>query len=127
MMTSRQRPLARLIPFVAFSVIAISALHAIAPPVPASADPPLGPLSAEGGENPVNKKRYSHEDSRAAVPSVIRELRKPIKKGDPTIMLGGQQPFFRQSPRIKIPQHSSQASPMQTKSPDAPALPSSLR
>ena len=39
MMTSRQRALARLIPFVAFSVIAISALHAIATPVPASADP----------------------------------------------------------------------------------------
>lgn len=107
MMTSRQRALARLIPFVAFSVIAISALHAIATPVPASADPPLGPLSAEGGENPVNKKRYSHEDSRAAVPSVIREHRNPIKKGDPTIMLGEQRPFFHQSPRIKIPKHAS--------------------
>ena len=55
MMTSRQRALARLIPFVAFSVIAISALHAIATPVPASADPPLGPLSAEGGEIPLTR------------------------------------------------------------------------
>ena len=127
MMTSRQRALARLIPFVAFSVIAISALHAIATPVPASADPPLGPLSAEGGENPVNKKRYSHEDSRAAVPSVIREHRNPIKKGDPTIMLGGQRPFFHQSPRIKIPKHVPRASPMQPKSPDASPLPNSLR
>lgn len=134
MTTSRRRALARLIPFVGFSVVTISALQTIATPALASAAPPPGQVgtaapqvAAEGGENPVNKKQYSHEDSRAAVPSVIREHGKPPKKGDPTIKLGGQRPFFRQSPRITIPKHSSQASPMQTKSPGVPATSSGLR
>ena len=83
--------------------------------------------AAKGGENPAHMTHYGRDDSRSAVPSVMREYRKPPKQGDPIVTLGGQPPTYRKSPRITLPKRSSQPSRMQTRSPGSPAAPGSLR
>ena len=133
MTTSRHRWPGRLIPCVGFSIITLSALQVIGLPVTASAASPPGQAAtsarpaAKGGENPTHLTHYGRDDSRSAVPSVMREYRKPPKQGDPIVTLGGQPPTYRKSPRITLPKRSSQPSRMQTRSPGSPAAPGSLR
>lgn len=133
MTTSQRRWFAHLLSPVGFSIIAIGAFQIIATPGPASAAPPPGQtrvttpqVGAEGGENPVNKTNYGHDNSRSAVPSVVRERPNPPKKGDPVVKLGGQPPMFRQLPRITMPKRSPQSSPMQKTSPGVPLVPNKL-
>ena len=133
MTTSPDRRLGRLISCVGFSITIMSALQMIGTPVTASAAPPPGQAAtsarpaAKGGENPAHLTHYGRDDSRSAVPSVMREYRKPPKQGDPTVTLGGQPPTFRKSPRIAIPKRSQQPSGMQTRSQGSPAARGSLR
>lgn len=133
MTTSRHRWLGRLISCVGFSIITLSALPMIGTPLTASAAPPSGQAAtssrpaAKGGENSAHMTHYGRDDSRSAVPSVMREYRKPPKQGDPIVTLGGQPPTYRKSPRIEIPKRSAEPSGVQTRSPGSPAARGSLR